>query len=50
MYLENGLDGPMAHQVQKKKWAGGMGAAQDPHWVQGNALVGGPRKYWFLSI
>ena len=26
IYLENGLDGPMAHQVQKT-WAGGMGAA-----------------------
>ena len=55
IYLENGLDGPMAHQVQKT-WAGGMGAALGPHWVQGNALVGGsggrspPRKYGFLGI
>ena len=49
-YLENGLDGPMAHQVQKT-WAGGMGAALGPHWVQGNALVGvqggkAPEKIW----
>ena len=55
IYLENGLDGPMAHQVIKT-WAGGMGAALGPHWVQGNALVGGsggqspPRKYGFLGI
>ena len=55
IYLENGLDGPLAHQVQKT-WAGGMGAALGPHWVQGNALVGGsggrspPRKYGFLGI
>ena len=53
IYLENGLDGPMAHQVQKT-WAGGMGAALGPHWVQGNALVGGsggrspPEKIWVL--
>ena len=34
------LDGPMAHQVQKT-WGVGQGAALGPHWVQGNALVGG---------
>ena len=42
----------IAHQVQKKKWAGGMGAAYGPHWVQGNALVGpgrGSEKIWVFK-